>query len=102
MRKFIGVWRMGKNNGALYAYANWNDFDAKADELSGSQQLADFEQFLDDGQWHYLGVWRTGAPASQLFRKLTKAQLFEKWKERAGTATLVDVEEYTALPALVK
>ena len=102
VRKYIGVWRVGKNNGAFYVYANWNDFDAKADELRSSQQLADFDQFLDDGQWHYLGVWRTAAPPSQLFRKLTKAQLFEKWKERAGTATLVDVEEYTALPALVK
>jgi hypothetical protein len=101
-RKFIGVWRMGRNNGAFYLYPNWDDFAGKAKELSGSQQLADFEQFLDEGKWHYLGVWRTGAPASQLLVNLTRAKLIEKWKDRAGTATLVDVEEYTALPAVVK
>ena len=77
-RKFVGVWRMGRNNGAFYSYPNWNDFAAKAKELSASQQLADFEHFLDEGQSHYLGVWRTAAPASQLLVNLTQAQLMRE------------------------
>jgi hypothetical protein len=102
-RKFVAVWRAGQGNGALYWFNDWNDFKAKKKELDGSQQLVDFERFITgDGKWNYLGVWTTGGPSGELLRDLTKEQLIEERNKRVASATLVDVEEYTALPARVK
>jgi len=102
-RKFVGVWRAGQGNGALYWFPDWNDFTAKKKELNGTQQLVDFERFITaDGKWNYLGVWKTGAPSDDLLVNLTMSELIEERKKRTTAATLVDVEEYTALPAQVK
>jgi hypothetical protein len=102
-RKFVAVWRAGHGNGALYWFPDWEDFNAKKKELDGTQQLVDLERFITgDGKWNYLGVWTTGAKSGDLLRNLTMSQLIEERKKRTASATLVDVEEYTALPARVK
>lgn len=101
-RKFVGVWRVGKGIGALYWYPDKDDFDAKRKELSGTKQLVDFERFTGDGKVNYLGVWKASAPSGAFVRDLTMTGLIEEWKKRSASATLVDVEEHSALPSQVK
>ena len=101
-RKFVGVWRVGKGIGALYGYPDKDDFDGKRKELSGTKQLVDFERFTGDGKVNYLGVWKANAPSGAHVRDLTMSGLIEEWKKRSASATLVDVEEHSALPSQVK
>jgi hypothetical protein len=56
-RKFVGVWRPGKGNGALLKSTNWAEFEKVKQDLNSRQELIDFEKFLTlDGKWTYLGV----------------------------------------------
>ena len=102
-RKFVGVWKAGKGNGALYWFPDVNDFNAKKKELNGTQQLIDLETFITgDGRVNYLGVWKAGAPSDDLLSGLTMSKLIEARKERASSATLVDVEKYSPVAEQVK
>jgi hypothetical protein len=102
-RKYIAVWLPGKGNGALYKSNDWEEFAKIKRDLNPSQELIDFEKFLTlDGKWTYLGVWRDGKPSEVIHQTLGRSELFGKWSEYKGSKTLLDVEEYTALPARIK
>ena len=102
-RKFIGVWRAGKGNGALYWKQSWSDFENTKKQLNPTQQMIDFEQFnSSDGKWNYLGVWRVGKSGGPLLQGVTWARLIKERDDRKATHTLLKVEEYSALPAMIK
>jgi hypothetical protein len=102
-QKFIGVWRAGKGNGALYLHLSAADLDKAVKQLSQSQELIDFEKFISpDGNWNYLTVWRTGKKGGSLDHHLTAQELIKEWETRRASQTLLDIEEYSALPARVK
>lgn len=99
-QKFIGVWRAGKGNGALYLHLSGSDLDQAVAELRKSQELIDFEKFIaPSGKWNYLTVWRTGKKSSSLDHRMTVEELFKEWDKQKSGKTMIDVEEYSALPA---
>jgi len=102
-RKFIGVWRAGKGNGALYWTSNRQEFDNTKKQLNPTQQLIDFEKFLSsDGKWNYLGLWHVGKSGGSIDQSLSLSELLKEWNARKATQTLLKVEEYSALPARIK
>lgn len=102
-RKYVAVWRVGKGNGALYNTTDWEQFAKLKRDLNKTQELIDFEKFITlDGKWNYLGVWRDGKPSEVIHETLTRSELLAKWGAYKNDRTLLDVEEYTALPARIK
>ncbi len=96
-RRYTGVWRIGRGNGALYQ-ASWPDFAAKFSELKKTQDLIDIEVFKTGDSFTYLGVWRQKQPGSNgdggLLNDLTWNQLTARWNEFHSKAWLCDVETY--------
>ena len=98
VRKFAGVWRMGKGAGALYWKKDWAEFAELKQSLNKSQEMLDFEMFQStDGNWNFLGVWRDSERAGPLhasasdkkFQPLTAAQIAARWEKLQPNATLV-------------
>jgi hypothetical protein len=102
-REFIGVWRAGKGNGALYSFKTWKEFNDVKTQNNKFQQLIDFEKFISsDGKWNYLGVWWAGKPSGPIHQSLSLTELFDKWNKLKSSNTLLSIEEYSALPARIK
>lgn len=96
-RKFLGLWRIGTGNGALYL-SDWQDFSKTWNELKAGQDLIDIETYLATDGWQYLGIWRA-KPDGQtgdggLLIGLSWDDLVAKWKAFASVAYLADVETY--------
>ncbi len=100
-RLFVGVWRVGNGNGALYLMNDWVEFNKFKRSLNATQEMLDFEMFQNDqGEWNFLGVWRfSGKQAgllhvssvSNTFRPLTAVEFLDKWQSLKPTQTLVDI-----------
>jgi hypothetical protein len=102
-RKYVAVWKPGKDNGALYQTNNWGDFERVQNDLHSTQELIDFEKFITlDGKWSYLGVWKKEKPSSSFMPLMTRSDLFTRFAEYKSNRTLLDVEEYTPLPLRIK
>jgi hypothetical protein len=86
----------------LFKITDWGQFEKLKQDLNKTQELIDFEKFLSlDGKWYYLGVWRQGKPSGVLHRTLIRGDLFARWGAFKSDLTLLDVEEYTPLPARI-
>ncbi len=100
-RLFVGVWRVGQGNGALYLMNDWEEFNKLKRSLNATQEMLDFEMFQNsDGEWNFLGVWRVSgkqagplhvSSVSNTFRPLTADQFVDKWQDLKATHTLVDI-----------
>jgi hypothetical protein len=111
-RRYVGVWRPGKGNGALYLKNDWMKFAEMKESLDKTQELIDFDMFQTGvSQWSFLGVWRDSAAGGPLvastsstkFVPLDAAQLVARWKRLQSTHTLTGlaVGVPTPLPMLV-
>jgi hypothetical protein len=95
-RKFAGVWRPGRGNGALYLMDDWTKFAETKASLDRTQELIDFDMFQTGARWSFLGVWRDSAAAGPLvastsrtsFVPLDITDLVERWKRMQATHTL--------------
>lgn len=96
-RKFVGVWRPGRGNGALYLMDDWAKFSEMKTSLDKTQELIDFDMFqTGPSQWSFLGVWRDSPAAGPLvastsrttFVPLAASQLVARWKGLQSTHTL--------------
>jgi hypothetical protein len=107
-RKFVGVWRPGKGNGALYLMNDWAKFADMKQSLNRTQEMLDFEMFQTaGGSWSFLGVWRESTAAGPLvastsnsrFLPLDAGQLVARWKQLQPTNTLTGLAVAVPLPA---
>lgn len=96
-RKFVGLWRIGEGNGALYSH-DWKNFSQTWAELRKTQDLIDIETFEHPQGRRFLGVWQAKASEQAgdggLHVGLSWPELVDKWKDLSSRATLVDVETY--------
>jgi hypothetical protein len=99
-RRFAGVWRIGKGNGALYWKSDWSEFAELKRRLNKDQQMLDFEMFQSpNGAWNFLGVWRVSQEAGPLhasasnstFAPLNASQFLDHCEKLQKTSTLVGV-----------
>ena len=106
-RKFVGVWRAGKGNGALYLMNDWSKFAAMKQSLNKNQEMLDFEMFQsEEGDWNFLGVWRVSDRAGPLvastsdtrFIPLDASQLVARWEKLQKTATLIGLAVAVPIP----
>jgi hypothetical protein len=100
-RRYIGVWRAGTGTGSLLQRSSWSPFAEYKRSRNGIEQLIDFEQYVAGGRWHFIGVWRHEPGQGPLHRNWTRGDLVGKWNELLGEKTLLDIEEYSALPSRV-
>jgi hypothetical protein len=95
-RKYVGVWRAGRGNGALYLMDDWVKFAETKESLDKTQELIDFDMFQSGARWSFLGVWRDSAAAGPLvastsrttFVPLDAAQIVARWRRLQSTHTL--------------
>ena len=81
---FAGVWRAGNDPYYLWVGANWNDFNAKWQALSGQNlRLVDIEIYNQGGQQKFMGVWRGGSDAHYLWVGANWNDFKAKWEELA-------------------
>jgi Lysine-specific metallo-endopeptidase len=96
-RQFLGVWRMGPGNGALYLH-DWTNFAKTFAELKGTQDLIDVEAFETEAGRRFLGVWRAKPDGQKgdggLLVGLSWSELTAKWQELGAAAYLAGVETY--------
>ena len=100
-RLYAGVWRIGVGNGALYLMTDWPKFAEMKRSLDATQEMLDFEMFQDDdGQWSFLGVWRTSGRKAgplqasindQKFRPARADDFLERVNKTRPNYTLVDI-----------
>src|SRR4030095_6533232 len=108
-RLYAGVWRIGTGNGALYLMTDWPKFAELKRSLDATQEMLDFEMFQDeDGQWKFLGVWRTSGRkagplhasiSDQRFRPSRADDFLERVNKTRPNYTLVDIA--VAVPLIV-
>ena len=96
-RRYVGVWRPGRGNGALYLMDDWSKFSEMKESLDKTQELIDFDMFQTGPfQWSFLGVWRDSSASGPLvastsrtkFIPLDATQLVARWKRLQSTNTL--------------
>lgn len=95
---YVAVFRPGSGNGSLLGSTSWTTFSEYKVSRNGKEQLLDFEQWVEGGKWHFLGVWRAASDYGPLHRSMWTGDFVAKWKELQPQKTLVDIEEYSALP----
>jgi len=100
-KRYVAVFRPGGGNGSLLESASWTAFADYKRSRNGKEQLVDFEQWIEDGKWRFLGVWRKASDFGPLHRNLWTGDFVAKWTELGAQNTLVDIEEYSALPLRV-
>jgi hypothetical protein len=98
---YVAVFRPGSGNGSLLESDSWKKFSDYKRSRAGKEQLVDFEQWIEDGKWRFLGVWRAASDDGPLHRQLWTGDFVAKWSELGAQKTLVDVEEYSSLPLRV-
>ena len=100
-RYYVAVFRPGSGNGSLLETASWKQFSDYKSSRNGKEQLIDVEHWVEDGKWRYLGVWRTASDYGPVHVGLWTADFVAKWNDLGSQKTLVDIEEYSALPLRV-
>jgi hypothetical protein len=100
-KRYVAVFRPGSGNGSLLESDSWSKFEDYKVSRNGKEQLVDYEQWVEDGKWRFLGVWRTASDYGPLYRTMWTGDFVEKWTELGPQKTLVDLEEYSALPLRV-
>jgi hypothetical protein len=98
---YVAVFRPGSGNGSLLEADSWKKFSDYKVSRNGKEQLVDYESWLEDGRWRYLGVWRTATDFGPIYADLSPAEFVEKWTGLQNEKTLIDLEEYSALPLRV-
>lgn len=102
-RKYIGVWRIGGGQSALFQHGEWDTFAKTKVDMNNTQQMIDYDRYQDlNGNSHFVGVWRTPGPSGPLHHGLTLDELVAKWQELKDTHTLIDIEVTVPLAAEVK
>jgi len=79
---FAGVWRAGNDPYYLWVGVDWNNFNAKWQELAKQNlRLVDVETWGEGSQRKYAGVWRAGNDAHYLWAGVDWNSFNAKWQE---------------------
>ncbi len=100
-RRYVAVWRTGTGNGSLLLSTSRSSFEGYKRSRHGHEQLIDFERWIENGGWKFLGVWQASASWGPLHPALSTSDFVAKWSELSSKATLIDIEEHSALPLRV-
>lgn len=93
-RQFVGVYREGTDNHALWRSNSWAAFTSKWDELSDNGlRLIDVDSFVEDGVRNYVGVFRAGTGGYALEAVKSYQTLYQSAEKYATKGLrLVDVQ----------
>ena len=96
--KYIGVWRAGNYNHALWLGDNWNGFIDKGTDLANDgYHLIDFERSENNGATQFNGVWKKATGSNVLISGKTWGDFLDDGQDRAENGfRLVDVERYVS------
>jgi hypothetical protein len=100
-KRYVAVFLPGSGNGSLLESDSWTKFADYKVSRNGKEQLVDFEQWVENGKWKFLGVWRSASDFGPIHRNLGTADFVSKWTGLHSQKTLVDIEEYSTLPLRV-
>jgi Polyglycine hydrolase-like, structural repeat len=100
-KRYLAVFRPGSGNGSLLETDSWKKFSDYKTSRNGKEQLIDVELWVENGKWRFLGVWRAASDYGPLHVGLWTADFVAKWNDLGSQKTLVDLEEYSALPLRV-
>ena len=95
-RRWVGVWRVGTGTGALIRHHD-KEFRALKAGFDKTQQLIDYERYGD----MLVGVWRAASQGRELSREHSASDFEKVWQSLWPTRTLIDIEEFSTLPAQV-
>lgn len=106
VRKFAGVWRVKRNRsngdrGELWGFADFNQFEAKREELQSTHILVDMERYFENGNDAFIGIWRRIARTGSMMYFRDIGIVEREIQRRKANSILIDLDYDVDLPQRV-